>query len=77
MWKVRFDTSLNPDITVAVRMDSVNKTAYDYYLLPSLDFKTNDLKLKESNQDLIDSYRYDNLNYLLELSKIIQLREVA
>lgn len=77
MWKVRFDTSLNPDITVAVRMDSVNKTAYDYYLLPSLDFKTNDLKLKENNQDLIDSYRYDNLNYLLELSKVIQLREVA
>ena len=33
-WKVRFDTSLVPDITVAVRLDESNQTALDYYLLP-------------------------------------------
>ena len=33
-WKVRFDTSLAPDITVAVRLDQANQTALDYYLLP-------------------------------------------
>jgi|GEM_PF-4151569 hypothetical protein len=37
-WKVRFDTSLAPDITVAVRLDDSNQAALDYYLLPRLDF---------------------------------------
>lgn len=38
-WKVRFDTSLLPDITVAVRLDHSNAAALDYYLLPRLDFR--------------------------------------
>jgi hypothetical protein len=33
-WKVRFDTSLLPDITVAIRLDHANSGALDYYLLP-------------------------------------------
>ena len=37
-WKVRFDTSLAPDITVAVRLDQPNQAPLDYYLLPRLDF---------------------------------------
>jgi DNA invertase Pin-like site-specific DNA recombinase len=37
-WKVRFDTSLAPDITVAVRLDETNQAALDYYLLPRLEF---------------------------------------
>jgi hypothetical protein len=37
-WKVRFDTSLAPDITVAVRLDETNQAPLDYYLLPRLDF---------------------------------------
>ena len=37
-WKVHFDTSLAPDITVAVRLDETNQAALDYYLLPRLDF---------------------------------------
>jgi len=37
-WKVRFDTSLTPDITVAVRLDDTNQSPLDYYLLPRLDF---------------------------------------
>jgi DNA invertase Pin-like site-specific DNA recombinase len=37
-WKVSFDASLAPDITVAVRLDQANKAPLDYYLLPRLDF---------------------------------------
>lgn len=76
-WKVRFDTSLLPDITIAVRMDSTNKEAYDYYLLPSLDFKESRIKIKENNKDFLDSYRFDNLDYLVEITKVLQLKEVA
>lgn len=35
-WKVRFDTGLAPNITVAVRLDGGNQAPLDYYLLPRL-----------------------------------------
>ena len=47
-WKVRFDTSLCPDITVAVRLDLANRAALDYYLLPGLDFGRERICLAES-----------------------------
>ena len=76
-WKIRFDTSLNPDITIAVRMDSSNKETLDYYLLPSLDFNTKSISLKENNYGFIDSYRFNNLDYLIELSRVVSIKEVV
>jgi DNA invertase Pin-like site-specific DNA recombinase len=72
-WKIRFDTGLHPDITVAVRMDSANETIHDYYMLPSLEFGDNALKLQDDNSGLLDSFRTDNLEYLLEMSINISL----
>jgi len=37
-WKIRFDTGLAPDITVAVRLNPSNDKAMDYYLLPWIEF---------------------------------------
>lgn len=67
-WKVRFDTGLHPDITVAVRMDASNETIYDYYILPFLEFGAHDLKLCEENVELLDSFRFSSLDYLLGMS---------
>ena len=75
-WKVRFDTILNPDITIAVRMKADNKMVLDYYLLPALDFKIPNIKLDEQNTDLLDSYRFENLDYLYEMAKCISIREL-
>jgi hypothetical protein len=36
-WRVRFDTGLQPDITVTVRMDAANRKPIDYYLFPTID----------------------------------------
>jgi DNA invertase Pin-like site-specific DNA recombinase len=33
-WKLRLDTALRPDVTVAIRMDTDNGEVKDYYLLP-------------------------------------------
>ena len=49
-WKIRFDTMLNPDITIATRMNMQNNSVMDYYLLPSLDFRTTNIKLDEQNK---------------------------
>jgi DNA invertase Pin-like site-specific DNA recombinase len=72
-WKICFDTGLHPDITVAVRMDVSNEKIYDYYILPSLEFGTHDLKLCEDNAELLDSFRFCSLDYLLGMSVNIGL----
>lgn len=73
-WKIRFDTLLNPDVTIAVRMKADNKSIMDYYLLPSLDFRISNLKLEEQNTNFLDSYRFENLGYLYQMAKCISIR---
>ena len=46
-WKLRLDTGLRPDITIAIRMDGNNETILDYYLLPSMDILSDKLRLAE------------------------------
>jgi hypothetical protein len=72
-WKIRFDSGLHPDITVAVRMDTCNEAIHDYYILPALEFSQGQLKLSEDNVGFLDSFRTDTLDYLLDLSVNISL----
>ena len=76
-WKVRFDTSLTPDITVAVRLDETNQAALDYYLLPRLDFGKSGIHLADHNGLEFESYRFDSLDYLYSMAERSRLRRVA
>jgi DNA invertase Pin-like site-specific DNA recombinase len=76
-WHIHLDTGLSPDITIAARMDESNQEILDYYLLPSLDMQSARLRLSESNGVSLDCYRFDNLDYLFEMSERISLSEVA
>ena len=76
-WKVRFDTSLAPDITVAVRLDTANQAALDYYLLPRLDFGQNRISLAEQNAIELESYRFDSLDYLYGMAARTRVRSAA
>ncbi|MEI7291798.1 recombinase family protein [Paraburkholderia tropica] len=76
-WKVRFDTGLLPDITVAVRLDSCNQTALDYYLLPRLDFGQPRINLADWNPVEFESYRFDTLDYLYGMAQRARLRRAA
>ena len=76
-WKVRFDTSLAPDITVAVRLDHSNQAALDYYLLPRLDFAQPRINLAERNPVEFESYRFDNLDYLYGMAERSRVRRAA
>ena len=76
-WKIRFDAGLRPDITVAVRMDHTNQAALDYYLLPRIDFGQPTIRLAQENGAILDTYRFDNLDYLFYMAERISLREVA
>jgi len=76
-WKVRFDTSLAPDITVAVRLNQSNQAALDYYLLPRLDFLQPRINLAERNPIEFESYRFDSLEYLYGMAEHTRLRRAA
>jgi DNA invertase Pin-like site-specific DNA recombinase len=76
-WKVRFDTSLAPDITVAVRLDETNQAALDYYLLPRLDFGNSGIHLADHNGIEFESYRFDSLDYLYGMAERSRIRRAA
>ena len=61
-WKLRLDTALKPDLTVAVRMAPGNEMPRDYYLLPRLDMGGAVLRLCEHNGLSLDAYRFDDLS---------------
>ncbi len=76
-WRVRFDTGLSPDITVAVRMNRPNREALDYYLLPRFDMVGSRLRLAEHNGLSLDAYRFTTLDPLFGMAARVRLLEVA
>ncbi|GAA5056412.1 recombinase family protein [Erythrobacter westpacificensis] len=77
-WQVRFDSGLRPDLTIAVRMNDDNQKIRDYYLLPWLDLdRTPKLRLAPDNGIMLDAFRYDSLDALIELTRRTPLRKVA
>lgn len=76
-WHVRFDTSLSPDITVAVRMDPENRAARDYYLLPRIDMTLPRIRLGEHNGVSLDAYCFETLNALFGMAARVGLMEAA
>jgi DNA invertase Pin-like site-specific DNA recombinase len=68
-WLIRFDMSLAPDITVALRMDVENVAAMDCYLLPLIDLEMERLRLCEYNGAHLDTYRFDNLEYFFGMAE--------
>ncbi|WP_223146600.1 recombinase family protein [Polynucleobacter sp. JS-Safj-400b-B2] len=76
-WKIRFDTSLAPDITIAVRLDRTNQRPLDYYLLPYLDFGSSRVSLAEHNGVEFESYRFDDLHYLYGMAERARIKRAA
>lgn len=76
-WQVRFDRSLSPDITVAVRMDRINRNALDYYLLPRIDMTGLRLRLAEDNGVSLDCYRFETLEPLFAMASRVSILEAA
>ena len=76
-WRIRLDTELVPDVTVAVRMDEVNEAALDYYVLPRLDMTAARLRLAEQNGLGLDAYRFDTLDFFFGLAARASFSEAA
>jgi hypothetical protein len=74
---LRFDTGLQPDITIAVRMDAANKAPLDYYLLPRIDIAFEKLKLAEENGLALDGYRFESLESFYDFLRPELITEAA
>ncbi len=76
-WKIQLDSSLLPDITVAIRMNPDNKTRLDYYLLPGLDIENPNIRLAENNHFALEAFRFDTLEPFFVLMERAAIPEVA
>jgi len=76
-WKIRLDTSLAPDISVATRLAYGNDALRDYYLLPRIDFGPSRISLADQNAAQLESYRFESLDYLYGMAARARLRAAA
>ena len=76
-WKIRLDSGLFPDLTVAVRLTPENKSALDYYLLPRIDIAGPRIRLGERNPIELESYRFENLDYFYRMAARTRLKRAA
>lgn len=76
-WKIRLDSGLLPDITIAVRMQADNETPLDYYLLPALDIENPKIRLSENNGLALDAYRFYDLEPFFYLTERVDVRGAA
>lgn len=75
-WQIRFDTSLSPDVIVALRMDPENREVQDYYILPRTDLPTPQVRLGEHNGLALDSFRFESLDQLYEMAARVNVDDV-
>lgn len=76
-WNILLDTGLQPDLTVAVRMNQQNLAPMDYYILPMLDMTAPRLRLAAHNPIFLDAYRFDTLDAFYCMAARSRLPEVA
>lgn len=76
-WLLRFEDRHRPDLTIAVRMDETNEKIHDFYLLPAIDRMETNLRLAENNHVLLDSYRFDDLEFFFAMAERIAVEDAA
>lgn len=76
-WPIKFDASLAPDLTIAVRMDAGNNVPLDFFIFPRLDLASQRLRIAEENGLGLDAYRFDSLDYLFEMAAPTQFASAA
>ena len=76
-WKIRLDTGLAPDLTVALRMNGANEEALDFYLLPLSVLDTDRIRLAEQNGLMLDAFRFDSLEYFFSMAERARVSELA
>ncbi|GAB3266063.1 recombinase family protein [Chitinimonas naiadis] len=76
-WCVRYDVLRAPDLHLLVRMDRGATRVLDYFLLPRAAIASPRMRLHRTNPGVVlDAFRYDDLQPLIELGRRVDLHEV-
>ena len=76
-WKIRFDTGLAPDLTVALRMDGANEAVLDYYLLPLPALGADRIRLADDNGLMLDAFRFESLEFFFRMAERTRISKLA
>lgn len=76
-WQLRFDESLRPDVVIAARLRPGNDDVLDYYLFPRLDILTERLTFRPENGLVLDVYRFNNLNFFMDMAQRARMENGA
>lgn len=75
-WLVRMDQARPPDITVVARLNAANKAPWDFFLLPLVDITSPKLRLGEFNGAELDTYKFDSLDFFVDMALRERIEEV-
>jgi hypothetical protein len=67
---------LNPDLTLAIRLDADNACELDYYLIPRLDLPHEEIRLYNRNSSDFECFRFDDLNFFYGMSQRERLKRL-
>ena len=67
-WLIRLDQRQPPDITVVARMNPSNESPWDFFLLPLIDMACPNLRLGETNGAELDTYRFNSLDFFVDMA---------
>ncbi len=76
-WTIAFDRDVDPELTIAVRMNGGNAAPLDYFIFPSVDVRASRLRVSEDNFIGIDAYRYDTLDYFVGMAEQVTVEVAA
>jgi DNA invertase Pin-like site-specific DNA recombinase len=76
-WRLRFDTSLDADVNVAVRLNHGNSGVLDYYIVPRCVLDSPRLSIGRFNEFSIESFRCNSLEALSRLAQRLPLPRAA
>ena len=76
-WNIQLEQERPPDVTIAVRMDEDNQKPCDFFLLPFMDVSVPELKLREFNAAPIETYRFETLDYFIEMAAHTRIEVAA
>jgi hypothetical protein len=73
-WRIRFDPIRHQaDITLAVRLDPMNRSELDYYLLPWLDLPRQEIRLCNRTALTLEAFRFDDLGFFHGMAERVGL----
>jgi len=58
-------------------MDPTNEKTLDYYLLPLIDISRERLRLAEDNGAILDTYRFETLDFFFGMAERVKIKIAA